>query len=206
MTTEPVIIDKSEERSLINLVSPKCAKAIEKLYNEFPEYLEDSEDTLFVKLNPTEMCQILRLQFWEEYNRAQANECQMNMANIYKGHMTRETFNFYYLEKPKNLAWIICPMTSHLLSLKAALDRGKASVAKILTMNLFGPNGKIDPQAAKVFLQTYQMVENRVMGSAIQRIAQQTHLELTNKVAEDTQSSVEKLQEKLEKEVEALED
>lgn len=162
-----VIFDSSDERAVVNLVPNKIKEAIQKIVQDYPEYLEASEVNLYEMLKPTELDDRLRLSFWKEYNRAQDNNVGMKMAYVYSPIMSMENFYHVVLKNPSRVAWMIKPPEEYMLSLEASLNHGKNNLDKIMKMNLFDEDGNIKKAEASIFIKAYELLDNRVKGAVI---------------------------------------
>lgn len=99
------LLDEKNPRSLIRIVPDEVARAIKAVPREL---LLMDERELRRKAKPTDTVNYLRLNFWIEYNRAQAKRVKMVAANILRGACSKE----YFYEVVKNdlkLAWILLP-------------------------------------------------------------------------------------------------
>lgn len=167
---------QSNERALINIVPEKMKNLMLELSQKNPSWVGMGEAELREAAQPNDSMDALRLCFWAEYNRAQDEGKNMNIRNVYSPVMSMGTFYENYLTKPNCIAWMICPPQDYFRSLDSYLNQGKETMGKILKMKIFDAKGRIDVQKAKIFLQAYTLVENRVLGSITQRIQQNTNL------------------------------
>ena len=192
------IIDESNPRSIINLVPKKLKEAIKELYSKHPEYLEMNERDLRFLLKPDERTETVRLCFWEEYHRAQLKGTRMEIRNFIDPVMAPVVFYKYWTRDLGKVAWMLTPIASHMMSLKASLDRGRDTVGKILRMEIFDQYGNIKPKEAQIFLKVYELVENRVLGSVVNKIAIDQKMQITeNRMAENTEKKVDQLRDRL---------
>lgn len=171
---EVSILDDANPRSIINLVPEKVRSAILDLHKNNPEMASFSEQQFLKEYVTSESMDNLRLSFWTEYNRAQDTGQLMKAKNIYSPVMCAEMFYSKFIHNQKNVAWMLIPPANYMLSLKAYLEHGKKSLRKIMTANLIDDNGNLKVEDTKLFLKAYQLIDNRVHGSAIQRIEQKT--------------------------------
>ena len=192
------IIDESNPRSIINLVPTKLKIAIRELYAKHPEYLEMNERELRFLLKPDERTETVRLCFWEEYHRAQLKGSRMEIRNFIDPVMAPVVFYKYWTKDLGKVAWMLTPIASHMMSLKASLDRGRDTVGKILRMDIFDKQGNIKPREATLFLKVYELVENRVLGSVVNKIAIDQRMQIADqRQSENTEKKVDQLRDKL---------
>lgn len=198
MEDKPItIIDDSDPDSIVNLISPTLKKKVIELYTKHPEYLDMSEFELRVVCQPNEKTETIRILFWEEYHRAMRSGTKMRVSNIYHGAVSVGNFYTQVFNVPERLAWILCPVQEHMVTLKIGMDAAKENITKILKMKIFDEQGQLLSKEAQVFLKTYEMVTNRVLGSVVQRVDQRTQYIPSDGGGSDIQNKVEKLQEKL---------
>lgn len=168
-----VVFDEANERAVINLVTPLVRESILRAYKNNPKWQGMCERELYNELRPSDTDDKMRLLFWKEYNRAQDRGKRMLMGNIYSPVMTHENFRLF-LGSDKRVAWMLKPPEEYMISLEAALNRGKDTISKLMSMDLFDSKGKIKRVEASIFLKAYELLDNRVKGSVVQRIEQKT--------------------------------
>lgn len=124
-----VLRDKDFERSLVNIVDPRVAAAIQAI----PDRLFTlSETALRREVNPDELCCRLRLQFWDEYQAAQDEQRSMTMAAVMKGVTYAEYFYKQVLPFPEKLIWIVTPPTDYLVAIRDLLFVGIERLRELL--------------------------------------------------------------------------
>lgn len=171
---ELVLLDESDERSLVNIVPPKFREAIQNLANNFPEYLEETELDLQRIVKPTPLDDRLRVAFWHEYTAAQDLGRDIKLANVFSNYCSDFYFYSKFITRPEKVAWIICRPANYMQSLEASLNNGKNRLDELMRMELFHPNGMLKVEETKLFLKAYKMLDDRVKGSVIQRIEKKT--------------------------------
>lgn len=202
VTHDIVMLDKNDERSLVNLVPPKVKEAILRVAEENPEYLELNERYLHKVLEPSDSDDKVRLSFWKEYNRAQDFEQNMKMVNVYGLLMSNENF-FLLLRDNKRVAWMIKPPEEYMISLEASLNHGKDNLNKLMKMKLFDEQGNLKKTEANIFIKAYELLDNRVKGAVVQKIEQKTaSLHVHQKVGTTEEDA--KLLEQLRKQQESI--
>lgn len=193
------VVDQSDPRSVINLVSDRTRAAMLHVVRTYPHYLNKSEHELLKLLKPSEIDDKVRLLFWIEYNRAQDSNTKMVMSHTYSKVMSRDCF-FDLLKVPRRVAWIMSPPEEYMISLEASLNHGRRNMDKIMRMSLFDEKGKLRTAEAKVFLKAFELLDNRVKGAVVQRIEQKTaslHLHQSD-VGMDALKELEKLRQQQE--------
>lgn len=176
-TDDVSVIDESDPRSLINMVSPRFKEAIRDLYKNHPDLTEQSEKDLYRIVQPSFQLDELRLSFWVEFNRAMDTGSTMMMKNAYSCVMTGDLFH-KMIRRPEVVAWIITVPRQHKISCEAKLNYLSNEIEEMVKTPWYKLDKKgnklIDPKTANVFLKIYQLMENRVHGGAVQRLEQKT--------------------------------
>lgn len=178
---EVVLLDPLNERSLVNIVPDAVKDAIINIATNYPEFLDASEHELKRELQPDDADDGIRVSFWYEFVRAQDRGTRMRIGEVFSHFISDRHFYQTYLPNPRKVAWMICRPANYMMSLEAALNNGKDVLTKIMKMNIFDDQGNIKTKEAGLFLKAYEMLDNRVRGSVIQRIEQKTlsaHLNL----------------------------
>lgn len=193
--TDIIISDQENPRALTNLVSEKFRDAIHKTLETCPQYFDNqSEHDLRLLLKPDDTVCRVRIAFWQEYFRAQDDGKKMMMSRVYSGVTSHDSFYGPILARPQNIAWIITPPVKYMLAMEEALNRGLHNLTVIMGMNLLDENGEIKPKAASIFLKAFEMMQERVKGSVIQK-----NLHITGKVPAGTSApDMDALQDELE--------
>lgn len=171
---EVVLLDEADPRSLINMVPQHFKDAILNIAKNYPEYLTLPEYDLKKLLEPDDTDDEIRVAFWHEYVRAQDAGNKIRLITAFSNFCSDHYFYHKMITNPKKVAWIICRPAHYMMSLEASLDNGRRSIKKIMAMKIFDDNGNIKPKEAGIFLKAYEMLDNRVRGSVIQRIEQKS--------------------------------
>ncbi len=163
--------NKADDRSLINIVPPALESAFLAAANANPELFAGDERDLYKKLRdsartPSPTDNRLRLAFWMEYDRAQANFKNIRIDNVFGGICTRSYFYGAYLNNPHKVAWLLMPPTSYVVKMEETLDFGLDQLRDILEMECGPRDVKLMELKAKIVA----MVDQRVRGAVTQRI------------------------------------
>ncbi len=131
---------RTEERALINLVTPSLQARMMEASKAKPELFGLDEHELWRVLrgsnsspNPTD--NRLRLAFWVEYDRAQQSGEKMQMEYVWAGICTSEYFYRRYLNVPEKVAWLCTPPASYEVTLKESVNFGLKRMRDILDMD-----------------------------------------------------------------------
>jgi hypothetical protein len=166
---EIIIKDKSNPRSLINLVPEAVQNAIERLPAEYVDRSEPELLTIFKerKYEPDPLVYRLRAMFWKEYDRAQCNGSKMQMAHVYMGICSKDYF-YVVLQNKEKVSMILCPPVDYMLAAEEALIFGIEQLRDILALKHTTISGAIDQKAAQVKVEIVKLLDSRVKGAVVQ--------------------------------------
>lgn len=168
--------NKDDPRSVISLVSPRVAEAMIAASVARPDLFALDERSLYKKLgsehqkiSPTD--NRLRVRFWDEYERAQANsQKKFRMENVYAGVCTHGYFFERYLKSNERVAWLLTPPASYVVRAEEALGFGLERMRDILELPIEGDDGKINVKLAELQAKIVAMLDIRVKGAVVQRV------------------------------------
>lgn len=173
-STAVAVKDEDNPRSIVNIVSDRLKASILRVPDE---YLNQDPDDLLRMLKksgyrPSATDNRLRLSFWREYERAQDLQAQIVISNVHGNFISRQYFYFGFATNPKRLAWMLTPPLDYALSMEEALLHGVDRIREILDMPLYNKAGAPDPKVAGVIIEAVKVLDTRVKGAVIQKIAQ----------------------------------
>lgn len=174
------IWDRTNERSVINLLPPALASNIIEASKQRPEFFQIEDERLLRRhlrengTEPTPTDNRLRVAFWHEYERAQtlANP-KMVISAIHAGVCSRQLFDRYML-RPEKVAWILCPPASYTTIAEEALSFGLEQLRDILALPVQRLDAKgrviVDTKLGELQAKIVAMLDNRVKGAVKQTI------------------------------------
>ena len=128
------------------------------------------ETALRTKLAPSAVDNRLRLAFWVEVDNCLNNKgAQFVEQRIYAGIVTKDVWEKKYLTNPKKMAWILTPVGNYESSMMEALETGVSQLRKILSAPIFDDSGKLDTKAAKIVVDVFKLLDERVRGTVVQK-------------------------------------
>jgi hypothetical protein len=171
--------DRTNERSVLNLVPPGTANLMIEAGRAKPELFTLDERTLWKTLRaeestPSPTDNRLRLAFWAEYDRAQGSNDRMNMNAVFGGICTRPIFD-KYLSHPEKMAWMLCPPALYMTVMEEALSFGIERIRDILEIDVVRTvKGKevVDVKLGELQAKIVAMLELRVKGAVATKIEQ----------------------------------
>lgn len=173
--TPATLFDRSNPRSVVNLLPERVRTLVEEAYFLKPELFIEDEKDLFRKLTqdnkqPTPTDHRLRMKFWNEYDYAQAyGKASIEMNRVVAGVCTVEYFYNKYMTSPSKVAWLLCPPTQYMVKAEEALSFGIDQLRDILDQPHIN-GGKIDMKLAELKLKIVALLEPRVQGAVAQKV------------------------------------
>ncbi len=167
------------------------ANRLQEAIIEVPEkYWDMDEGELNNCAKYTQTDKGLRFSFWREIERVWArrekgNKSTITAEMVYLGVCSRGYFYNTFLKKPNKVAWMVCPMQRYEKRLEVILSGLHERVYEITELPVYKTdrNGNKVPDAstAKVILEAVKMVEDRLLGSAVQRTVTKNQNEIVKK-------------------------
>jgi hypothetical protein len=174
---EPVEIDTfsvDNPHSIINLLPRKVVESLLAAKEKYPQYFNKPEKELFKILKadcfvPDRTDDLLRVKFWNEYDRAQVHGTNMVMAYVTQGVCEKTFFNEIYLFRAPRLAWLLCPPANYAAALDEMLNNAYRNLSEVVRQSVVDDYGKIDLNLAKVQLQIFKELDARKHGAHVQK-------------------------------------
>lgn len=192
------IFDESFERSLINIVPEELRGAMLRVKHAHEKYFLLEERDLWKITKPTEVSSILKLSFWDEYNRAQDAGSRMKISNIIRGACSRDFFYTNVMHNDKQFSWIITPPKDYMLNMRALHEKGVSKLNDVLDLPLLDGKGQPNVRLIGEVFKITQYLDQRIKGAIVQRFAIQQQNVNMNVAAPLEATSLEDL-EKLER-------
>ena len=183
--------DRTDPRSLINMVTPAFQAAMIEAQKASPDLFGLDEKALFKVLRgreemPSPTDNRLRMAFWLEYDRAQHNLCKMEAERVFAGVCTRGYFYGTYLKSAGRVAWLLTPVVEYEVKMREMLDFGMDRMRAILEIDPHPPGSKY-PNVKLMELQAklVAMTDLRLKGGHTQRTEQKSlHVHMGQKEAQ----------------------
>jgi len=194
----PVIPKDKEE-----ILSGVCMGLLPKFIREFidlaPEELKDKPERHIKKalteaigrdhFEDMHMMRLLRINFWEEYDRAAKRREIMLWPNVTHNICHMQVAKRLLVNYPMFVLWIICPLSGYLLQRKQLEYIAQERLLEILSVSPVQENGKVDSRLAKVQVEIYQNIQDRLYGGIVQKIDQkQLNVNVNGDIPETDQS------------------
>jgi len=173
-TTQDVsIIDMSNPRSIINLVSGKVKEHILALDPELIGQQEKSLEQWFRRkhIEIDEVDHRLRLSFWEVYYLTQdRNLASIDLSKVTRGVCSRDYFYDRFLTDPRKLAWMLCPPTDYMKQLKDINYRVYRKLSGMLELPIVTSKGEPNTKFIGQLLKVAEMTDTRIRGAVVQKL------------------------------------
>lgn len=188
ITTEPdsfenqvraAMFDKKEPRSVINLVWKDMTRVMEWGEHACDYQFKMSERQLKQHAKPEPTDDMLRLRFWQEYDRAQMRGQRMFLADITRGICSKDYWEDTICKNPKKLAWILMPLAPYITRMESNLYIAQDEIEDILrTPHKLSRTNKdgvtehyVDTRLADLKVKIWEKLDLRIKGAVIQKVA-----------------------------------
>jgi len=160
------IFDKSEPRSVYNLVSKEVQASIDKVNPRFWEY---SFKALEKNARPDATLSQLRVAFWHQYNETQDKfRPKISLTRVMYGICSKQHF-YNILQDQIKVAYLLYPTTDYISGMQEMHDLAMREMRKILVMPNKGAKGANLP-IIKEKIKLFALLENRLRGSVPVRV------------------------------------
>jgi len=182
-TWDPGLLDATNPRALVNIAPEVLRAYIQAIPRDLFVYTEAQLEKVAL---PDFTSKCLRIQFWQEYVRAQDKNIDMVFGNIIKGVTHRAYFLHLAKERPEEFAWICVPPRAYDVTQRQIMDESLERMRDVLKMTMIDEtvtekvdaNGnvtktttrKINAAALAEIRKTSEMLQNRVIGSLTAKV------------------------------------
>ncbi len=146
----------------------------------------------------------MKCALWNELRRASigiGTDSKVAPKQIYGGICSEQHWYYRILSVPEKLAWILSPIKQYEEMLEPLLYKWRERQAEILSLPLVDQKGKVMPSVGKLIAQIGMKIEDRVLGTPVQRQAH-LHADVSspkgNKPEESTQDEMARLNAEIE--------
>lgn len=190
--TDEGAFDKSNPRSLINLLPSSIQESLERCQNQFLQ--DQSQESLrknIAHMKEYGLVKSIRQSFWMEYNKALETGRRMRMTRVWEG-ITSCSGEFYQIMKKDHFAAFIFtrPMKQDVAE-RELLELATARMFNILEASPYrkkkNPETKewedtpeLDALTAKVQIDLFKHLDERVQGGIIKQVATKVESKTTN--------------------------
>lgn len=161
--------DRNNPYSLVSKMPSVIAERFLVIPNEILE-LSDSELKTKAKIDLE--LERLRVSFWTEFDRSDRTETPMNVNNIVSGVCAPTYFTKHILVNSFKLAYICRPPSNIAIAAEELLLFSMEQVREIMALPHTDEKGRVDARLAKVKIDAFREIYNRVKGMVVQRVEQ----------------------------------
>lgn len=212
------IYDQNAPKSLYNLLPASMQEHLLRTKNSFLTDLSTESIRKNIRYTPEyKLCQKVRTAFWIEYDAAVSGNRKMKMTRIWQG-LCDSSGQFYSLFKEDHFAaWIFTKPTSKAVREQTILQFAYEQIEDIMCASHYNKDGTLNPYTAKIKVDIWKHLEERVNGGILKRVAVQSEQKNINvnveananqylemKRAEELQAKLAELKEQT-KDLEAIE-
>lgn len=173
--------DKENPKSLYNLLPPSHQEHLLRVKNSFlndrSEYMKKKEikHTLEYPL-----VRKLRQSFWAEYDDALKNKRKMMMTHVWQGLTVDAQEYFNLMKKDHFAAYMFTKPIQRETQERALLELAYEQIEQILMADHNTKDGVINHYAAKLKVDVWKHLDERVNGGVIKQIAMRSEVKNTN--------------------------
>ena len=166
--------DKSDPRSLFNLLPRFLQDRLEQIPAEFFEFTEDQiRQQLFGNEAPDQTTNRLRVAFWEEYDRVQRyKENILKFQRICEGVCTPAYFMKKVVPDDKKLVWLLHQPSDYNITLHEIHELGLRQLRNVLCLPILDERGRPNTRLIEVQNKIFQHIDMRLKGGIVQRTDQ----------------------------------
>lgn len=167
--------DKSNPQSLYNLLPPSIQDHLLNAQNSFLNDLSNESIRKNIQHTPEyKLARKVRSAFWMEYDNAVNAGRKMHMTRVWQG-VTASSGEFYNLFKKEHLAvYIFTKPVAKDIQERSLLALAYEQIEDILTSDHLRKDGSMDPFAAKVKIDIWKHLEERVNGGIVKKVSVQS--------------------------------
>ena len=159
-------LDKGNPKSMYSKSPDLLKKALDRIDKS---YFEKSESELHDLVKPDRVLNLLRYQFWNEFNASMEEGRLIRPEKICASVCTQAYLFRRVFRSPVMMAWLVTPPGDYLQISKEALETGVYRLREIFEMPLYDDKGKPNTSVANLMLKAIALLDSRVHGSPVQR-------------------------------------
>lgn len=161
------ILETNDPKSVANMIPDALKKALKDIPLEL---LGCSEERLVQQVGPSQVLEMLRLSFWDEYSIAVDNGRKMQINRVYGPICSREFFYREVVGNPLFLGYIIRPTLDYTFKMRELLEIGHRRFREVLHLPLHEANGRVNVPLVAEMVKIVSLVENRVRGAVVSKL------------------------------------
>lgn len=164
--------DMQNPHSLYNLLPPSFQEHLLKTKNHFLNDLSPESIAKKIRYTPEyQLARKVRHSFWMEYDNAINAGRKMMMTRIWQG-VTRSSGEYYNLfEKDYLAVFIFTKPIGKDVRERSLLEMAYEEIEEILTAPNFRKDGSLDAYTAKVKLDIWKHLDERVHGGTVKKVS-----------------------------------
>lgn len=181
---DPGILDQNNPRSLVSIVPSEIQEYVLRIPRDF-FLMREAHLTKLAKPDFTSKC--LRIQFWQEYARAQTKRDRMKLDSLIRGITHRDYFLNLARTRPHEFAWICIPPRSYDVMQKQILEESLEKLREAVAVDFYDlkitetttesgkftktTTKKLNANAIAEVRKITEMLQTRVIGSMTHSLA-----------------------------------
>ncbi len=171
--TDDGAYDRSNPKSLINLLSPTIADCLIGTRNFLAHDLSDESIRKNIShMREYPMLQKLRQSFWLEHQRVlDADRARMEMTRIWQGICESSGAFYAIMKRPEFAAYVFTQPVAMEVKNHAMADLAWTRMMEIMGVSAIAADGKVNDKLARVQLEVWKHADERLQGGAVKRVA-----------------------------------
>jgi hypothetical protein len=180
------LFDRDDPDSLFNRTQGMLHEAILRVETnkDARRIYATSERAIKERIKPEPRDARLRISFWDEYSRACERDIFMKVENIFSGICVGEVFIEEYIPDPCKMAYLMNIPTQYLKAAEEILMTGLERFRDILELPLINSKGQVQGAVINGILKAVDMLDKRVKGAVMQKLAIHQHTTSGGNVAD----------------------
>jgi hypothetical protein len=170
------LFDRENPDSLINCTEGALRKCLEMVE-------QSKEARRIIRMNERELRELkpsaqdmrLRISFWDEHSRAVESGTTMKLSRIFAGIVAGETFEENYLPSPAKMGMLLNTPPVYKTAAQEILNTGLERLRDIIELPLLNSKGQVQAPVVNAILKAVDMLDKRIHGMALQKIAVHQH-------------------------------
>jgi len=164
-------------KSALSLLPEEERFIVESHANRTPDIFKLSEKQLVTRMGHAGLSvsateNLLRNRFWLEYDHAVSGSYpKIRLEEVIRGVCSFKFFREAFLSNQYLVAYLMLPPMNFKTKQEETLMYGLDKMREILDLVAIGPTGQIDTKILRAQMAVYQILEKRVQGETVQKIA-----------------------------------
>lgn len=178
-------------KSLINLLPGSLQESLQRIKNHFlSELPPESIRKNISHMKEYKQVNMVRMSFWREYDFAIQSKSKMRMTRIWQDVCFTSSEFYNLFKRDEFAAYIFTRPPKKEARERALLEMCYEQIEGIITADHMNKDGTLNPFIAKIKVDIWDKLNDRVHGGAIKRVSVQSEVKNTNINVDATASAM----------------